>query len=84
MTNFWKKIFGIEEKVCKHDKNYRKLKFFAPDGTPMIEFACHDCGYKDEGHITSYINADGSSDWENHLIIASDGKIIIDEHGKGR
>jgi len=80
MTNLLQKIFGIrEEKVCNHDKNYRKLKFFAPDGTPMIDFACHDCGYKDEGHVYADVK-----DWENNLIIACQGKIIINEHGKGR
>lgn len=40
-----------EKEPCKHNKNNRENKFRLPDGTPMVDFVCFDCGYEDRGHV---------------------------------
>lgn len=68
MFNFLKK------KKCEHDTNYRSRKYFTKDGTPMIEFECRSCGWKDHGHV--YADA---KDWENRLVVMEHGVEIINE-----
>lgn len=36
---------------CNHKKNYWWRKWLDKDRTPMIDFFCYDCGYKDRGHV---------------------------------
>jgi hypothetical protein len=42
----FKNLFKTKE--CDHTHNFRSLKYKLKDGTPMYEFECYDCGYKDK------------------------------------
>jgi len=61
----------LKTRVCYHTQNHRSHKYLATDGTPMIDFECYDCGYKDHGHVYS----DGE-DWVE-LKIVKNGQIIF-------
>ena len=66
-------MFNIfKKKRCEHDRNYRSRKYLSVDGTPMIEFDCFDCGWKDHGHV--YADAEK---WEENLILVRNGVEIF-------
>lgn len=71
-------IFNIfKKKQCKHDKNYRSRTYLLKDGTPMVEFECFVCNWKDHGHV--YADSD---DYEKNLIIVREGKEVFNQNKK--
>jgi len=65
----FKNLFKTKE--CDHTHNFRSLKYKLKDGTPMYEFECYDCGYKDKGCVY----ADGQT-WDDKLVIKRNGVQI--------
>lgn len=61
----------FRKKKCEHDQNFRMNKYLDKDDTPMIEFDCLDCGYKDHGHV--YGDAEG---WVEYKQVRN-GKVIL-------
>ena len=62
-------MFNIfKKKNCKHDKNYRNKTYLSNFGTPMVDFECFDCGFKNQGYV--YTDAE---DYEVNLIIVKKG-----------
>ena len=61
-----------KRKPCEHKKNYRSRTYLSEDGTPMVEFECHDCGFRDSGHV--YADAEN---YPQKLVIVKDGVAIV-------
>jgi hypothetical protein len=60
-----------KSKVCNHDQNYKSRQYLLEDGTPMIEFTCLDCHFRDRGPV----HGDGNSvNWVK-TIICCNGEI---------
>jgi len=70
MKMFIAKIFK-KNKKCLCNKNTFARKYFSDDNTPMIEFMCFDCGYRDSGHVYA-----DPSNWKIESITLKNGKII--------
>jgi hypothetical protein len=66
----------FRRKPCQHDTDYRSRTYVDENGTPMIDFECFKCGWKDHGHV--YGDAEG---WEN-LIIKRDGVEVFNQKGR--
>lgn len=66
-------MFNIfKKKKCNHDKNYNIRTYLSDDGTPMVDFECFDCGWKDHGHVYADIE-----DWkENHIIVKNSIEVF--------
>ena len=62
-------MWFIKKKVCNHSRNVKHIKYHSPDGTPMIETVCLDCGYNDSGCVYT-------ETWENEIIIVRNGKTV--------
>ena len=66
-------MFGIfRKKPCEHNKNYRSHTYLSGDNTPMVDFECFDCGWKDHGHV--YADADN---YDVNLIIVKKGVEVF-------
>lgn len=46
-----KKWFSIKKKKCNHNTHYYYRKHLDINNTPMIEFICQDCNFRDHGHV---------------------------------
>jgi len=70
-------MWKFKKKECNHDTDYRSRTYLLDDGTPMVEFECYKCGWKDSGHVYA-----DSSTYKQRLIVKEKGIIIINEPGK--
>jgi hypothetical protein len=52
--------------------NTRTRTYFSADGTPMIDFTCHDCGYTDKGHVHA-----NPETWQDKLTVVKNGMTTI-------
>ena len=64
----------LRRKPCEHDTDYRSRTYLSPDGTPMTEFECFTCGWKDHGHV--YADAEN---WKTNLIIKRKGVEVFNQ-----
>lgn len=70
-------IESFIKKPCQHVRNTHCRTFFSKDGTPMVSFVCHDCGYTDNGHV----HADPET-WKCKETVVKNGKTTINEKHK--